>query len=110
MKTLFLASALLLASNAAHAGEHIRCQTAVERQEKSLASESLATPQDKAKLIKQLADGEFTTSKREDAQLLPLLQREDTLAFSFSNDAGTWLSIADAKSCKVLLTLQAVEK
>jgi hypothetical protein len=98
----------LLSASVTFAAEPL-CQRAVENQEKGLASESRAMPEDKTKLSRQLRNGEFTISKKDVGNVLALLQRTDTLAFSFGNDAGGWLSIANAQSCKILLTIQVVE-
>ena len=108
--TLILATALLLPS-LGHARKRVetRCMLAVERQEDGLSSDSQASSEDKEDLIKQVAGDELILTKEEAAEVLTLLRRSDTLAFTFGNDAGGWLTIADAKTCKVLLTLQIQE-
>lgn len=109
MRKLVFVSSLLLISVTTHAGERVRCQHEVERQERSLSRESRANPEDKVRLIKQIDGDEFTVSREVGENIRALLLREDTLAFSFGNDSGTWLSIANENNCKVLLTTEVSE-
>lgn len=107
-KMVVVMMSLMVSSMAFAAKPAVRCQKAVEKQEDGLASESSATPEDKAVLLEQLRNGDFEVTEEEYTLIESLLERKDTLAFSFGNDAGAWLTIANAKTCKVLDTTQLV--
>lgn len=80
------------------------CQAEVERQEPQLASESSATLENKQEISKSLINSELT--EKDIADLLDLLKTPDTAVFSFSNDAGVWISIVKASTCRVIVTQQ----
>lgn len=109
MKTfIYLILAMVVSSNV-FATTEVRCQKEVEKQERSLAMESRAMLVNKITLMKQIERGSFDQiSHRTALFLLRLLSNKSAMPFTFTNDAGVWLTIADYTTCKVHYTKQIV--
>lgn len=79
------------------------CQTSVERQAKiSQARANLATKQ-------EALDGLYHSpliSPKDRRRLASLVRRPEVVVFSFNDDFGLWLSLAHARSCRILKTLR----
>lgn len=83
------------------------CQREVEKQEAELASEGGAQPENRLEALRQVEEGETDLGGREYDEVRAALHRHDVVVFSFSNDAGTWITIAKKKGCKVVITAGA---
>lgn len=81
-----------------------RCKSKVEKQNPELAREAGAKHEKKPNLIEEIEQGETSLKGKKAKKVIRLLKRKDTVAYSFSNKDAAWLSIANSKTCKVILT------
>lgn len=108
MKALIPALILIsMSTPALAAAKPALCQREVERQESELASEGHAQPEDRLEVLRQVEDGETDLGGKEYDMVRAALHREDVVVFSFANDAGTWITVAAKKGCKVIITAAA---
>jgi hypothetical protein len=99
----------LLALSASSSFAADRCKASVDEQSGGLADESSGVREKKSNIIAQIKAGETILDSVKEKRVLRLLERSGTIAYSYSNDAGTWLAIADANSCKILYVTQIEE-
>lgn len=107
MRTLFFAASCFCFISAVAVADS-RCHYAVEEQNPGLAAVSIARPASKNNLIDQIEWGHTGLQGAKAKKAVRLLKDSDHSAFTFSNSAGVWLSIADS-TCKVLLTKQIMQ-
>lgn len=86
-----------------------RCKAEVEAALPELAEDGGATAEDKNFLIQQIQNDETHLNQAEATELIGLLRARGTLAFSFVNDAGAWITVVDASTCKIILNRKALD-
>lgn len=92
------------------------CQAEIERKNSGLAYESDAQPLTREEATDMVGLGPDAITDYEGTELTEkdvlrfkkYLERNDTLFFSFVNDAGFWVSVAKAETCRNLWTKQIV--